>query len=47
MLKCADGQQRLLFPFVHILCGDYEEQYVGIFASTGVGVVLKAAFLGL
>ncbi|PPQ63348.1 hypothetical protein CVT24_006721, partial [Panaeolus cyanescens] len=29
-LECGDSIERLLFPFIVILCADYEEQYVNI-----------------
>lgn len=28
MLECGNGIERLLFPFILILCADYKEQYV-------------------
>ena len=28
VVRCGDGIERKLFPYVHILAADYEEQYV-------------------
>lgn len=38
-MRCADGTQRLLFPFIHTLIADYEEQYVAIVVEISLLII--------